>query len=52
MLFAVMTIFSDSEGKISIGAAERTVWDDPGMLTHATMTDTTVMIAKRTWNRV
>lgn len=47
MLFVVMTIFSDSEEKICICAVKRTVFDYPGMLTHAKKTDTTVMAAKK-----
>lgn len=52
MVFVVMTIFSDSEEKISICAAVRTARDYPGMLTHARMIGTTVAIAATTWNRV
>lgn len=45
-----MTLFSDSEGKISISATKRRGWGYAGMLTHAKMTGTTVMIATPTLN--
>lgn len=52
MVFVVMTIFSDSEEKISICAVVRTARDYPRMLTHARMIGTTVVIAATTCNGV